>query len=878
MLRVALRGLRSHARRLVGTFTAIVLGVSFMAGVLILGDTTRASFDDLFATVGRGIDVVVRVTPQDDDRDGQNGDDREDASTAFDLRTVPAALAADLAAVEGVAAVETVHETRRGVVVVGRDGEPAPLAPGVRFVAADYPTVPSVDPFTMARGGRPPAADDEVVLDRDTAEAGELTLGDMVTVRTPTIVAAYRLVGIVTLGPSSGGGTGRALFTPAVATSFMTDPAEVSRFLLVADDGVSPEELRDRVDAVVSAQVTPTRRLEAITGAEYVSDLRGRIGEFLDVLNNGLVGFAGLSLFVGAFVIYNTFSILVAQRQGELALLRAVGAGRAQVVGSMLVEAVVVGGIAGVAGVTGGAALSRGLSAGFDALGFDLPSTGIVLRPSVAITSLAIGLVMAVGCAAVPALRAARIPPVAALRDLAVDHSDRSRSRGVLGLVLAAVSAVLLARGIATADAVPAGGGDGGSDSAITVGAATAVAFLAAAALGPLLATPVVRLVGAPMLLARTTGRLARNNASRNPRRTASTAAALMIGVAIVTFVLVMSATLKSVVAETTVRSLTADVIVSGDAFGRGALAGDAASVIADVPGVANVGTVTIVRAKYFGDLESLAAASPTALGQAVLTVTAGNLDDLGIDGIAVSANAAREQGVDVGDPLPVAFVDGTIATPSVVAIVDDLSVVGTDALASSAFVERYQPEVGPSQILVDRTDAVTTRALVTAIKEIPILIGARVQDVSSFADAQASALDGIVGIFGVLLALTVVIALFGIANTLSLSIHERTHEIGMLRAVGMTRRQVGNMVRLESVILALLGTFEGAAIGLVFGSAIAYTLVNDPTAPPGLGIVVPWTQVAAVVAVAIVAGIAAAVTSARRARRLDVLAAISTP
>lgn len=865
MIRIALRGLRGNARRLVGTFVAIVLGVSFMAGVRILSDTTRASFDTLFATVGDGIDLVVRVEPQ--DRDG-DGEDDDDGSAAFDLRTVPGALADAVRDVPGVAAVEAVHETRRGVVVVGSDGQPVSLGPGTSFHASEYPTVPEMDPYTLADGGRAPRADDEVVLDRATAETGALVVGDSVTIRTPNSVAPYRLVGIVTLGETAGGGAGRALFTTATATSFMTDPAEATRLLVLADTGVEPEELRGRVDEVAAASSGPTRRLETITGEEYVADLRGRIGEFLDILENGLMGFAGLSLFVGAFVIYNTFSILVAQRQRELALLRAVGAGRRQLVGAVLVEAGVVGAVAGLVGVGGGALLARGLSAGFAAFGFDLPTTSTVVTGSVVVTAFLIGVAMSLVCALFPALRAARIPPVAALRDVAVDHSDTSRTRLVVGLVVAAGSAVLLARGLAITE--------NGSGAAVTVGVATAAAFVAVAVLGPLLAAPVARLVGAPLLAFGTTGRLARANATRNPRRTASTAAALMIGVSIVTFVLVMSATLESVVTETTERSLTADVIVSGDAFGRGAIAGDARSAIETVPGVARVGTVTSLRAKYFGDLQNLAAASPDVLAQAVFTVVSGSLDDLGVDGVAIERDEADDEEIGVGDTLPVGFVDGTIATPTIVAVVDNLDVIGSDLLTTESFAARYQPEIGPSQILVETAPDVSTASVIRSIKALPLLIGTQVQDISSFAEAQTSTLDSIVGIFGVMLALTVLIALFGIANTLSLSIHERTHEIGMLRAVGMTRRQVARMVRLESVILALLGTFEGAVIGLVFGWAIAFTLVNDPTAPPGLAVELPLGQVAGVVGVAIAAGIVAAVTAARRARRLDVLAAIA--
>ena len=859
MFAIALKGLRANARRLVGTFVAILLGVSFTAGVMMLTDTTTAAFDTLFRTEGSGVDVVVRATPP-VDRQGGGGGGR-----GGDQRVVPASLADQLRKVDGVAAVEVIHQTRRGVVVVGKNGQPTSSGFGAPFLASGYPTDQAMNPFTLV--GKPPTGADQVVLDANTADIAQTKIGETITIRTPSKVGTFRLVGTVTLGSSATGGSGRALFAPSVAQGFNTVPGTASRIQLRAKAGISQEELRTKVAPIVAA--TPSQvPIEAITGTAYVAELRARIADFLVILNNGLLGFAVLSLFVGAFIVYNTFSILVTQRQRELALFRAVGASKRQVVGAVMAEALVVGLVAGFAGVAGGAGLSIALSSGFKAFGVALPSGPLVVTPSVVLIAAATGLFMALACAWFPSRRAARIPPVAALRDVAIDRSTKSRTRIVFGVMFVIASGVFLGLGLSNT----------GTAAAIRVGIATAAAFIGITVLGPFIASPVASLIGVPMRAFGITGRLATQNARRNPRRTASTAAALMIGVAMVTFVLVMSATLKGIIVETTKRAITADVIVTGDAEGRTALTTGSIADAARVRGAKRVGAVTMLRASGFGTSdrpERIAAATPTALRQSPLVMTAGSLDQLGTNGIAVSKQAADENKVKLGDPITLTFIDGTVAHVSVVGIVDDLSVVDTDLLVSSAFATANQPDVGPSQILVDRTAAVSTNELIRNLKAVPSLIGTQVQDISSFADAQASSLNAIVGVFLVMLGLSVVIALFGIANTLSLSIYERTRELGLLRAVGSTRSQIGALVRLESIILALLGTTQGAVIGLVFGSAIAQTLVTDPTAPKGLSIVIPWLQMVGVIAVAILAGVLASVAATRRAKRLEVLKAI---
>jgi putative ABC transport system permease protein len=803
-------------------------------------------------------------------------------------------LAKELEALPGVAAVDVVHQTRRGVIVIGADGQPTASGFGPPFIAAGYPSDSKMNPFTLK--GSPPTTETEVVLDRKTAELAGAKIGDAVTIRTPSAIGQFTLTGTVTLGQNEAD-NGRALFSPAVAVGFNSVPGTASRLQVRAAPGVSQDALKAEIDPVLqkvntSSATAAAVPIEAITGTAYVAELQARVADLLTILNNALLGFALLSLFVGAFIVYNTFSILVTQRQREIALLRAVGASRRQVVGSVMGEALAIGAFAGALGVAGGAGLAKGLTWGFRRFGFALPTGDLVVRPAVIAIAAATGIAMALACAWFPALRASKIAPVAALRDLSIDRSNHSVLRLGVGLVFMAASIALLITGVRGS----------GSQAAIMVGIATAATFVGVTVLGPRLVTPFVALFGFAFRPFGITGRLATQNAKRNPRRTASTGSALMIGVAIVSFVLVMSATLKGMITETTQRSITADLIVTADPDGRTALTVDAIADVRAVRGVERVGAVFLIRALSVkasaaptstptstpagrpgasapGDSQRpqrIAAVSDIAFAQSPVTVESGRASQLGVDGTIISTEAATERKLKLGDALVVTFADGTTAPVQVVGIASDLSAVGTDFIVSDAFAAKYQPTLGPSQLLVDRSAGESNTSLIRKLRAVPALLGTSVQDISSYAETQASSLDTIVGIFMVMLALSIVIALFGIANTLALSIHERTREIGLLRAIGTTRSQIGSMIRMESIVLALIGTAEGAVIGVVFGGAIATTLLNDPSVPTGLSVTYPWGQLVGVMAVAVVAGVAASVGATRRAKRLEVLGAIA--
>ena len=858
VFKVAVKSLRRNLRRLIGTFAAIFLGVSFMAGVLILGDTTRASYNSLFATAATGIDAVVRAKVPPDTTNERAG------ALGTQQRTIPTSLAPMIAGLPGVAALEDVHESNQGVVVIGTDGRPVPTPPGRTFVGTGWPTDARMNPYTIDGAGRPPEAANEVALDVDTAAAAGATLGRTVTIRTPKSVSPYRITALIRIGDSTSAGTGRAVFSPDTAAAQFTEPGRSSRFLLRAEAGTSQAELAHRVRAAITSP-EPGLRIEVLTGDAYVAELRGQVANFLDILSSALVGFAGLSLVVGAFVISNTFSILVTQQIRELALLRAVGASGRQVLAAVLAEASVLGLVASVAGTAGGAVLSLALRAGFDAFGLDLPTGPLVVTAATIGISIGIGFTMAVICAYLPARRAARVPPMAALGDIDIARSEHPAWRLGFGLGLLAVSGALLWWALARHS----------QNSALLAGAATACAMIGTGVLGPRLAGPLANVAVVPLRHLGISGVLAGRNAVRNPRRSASTATAIMIGVASVVFVLIMADTLRSVSAETTKRAVTADVIVTADQLGLNPLPAGTATEVEATPGVRRVGEIRFPRAQVFGTSQRIAALDRNALAQARLTVVDGSLSALGLDGIAVASKEATKNHVKIGDSVPVVFGDGVAMTAEVRAIVDGTSLLDSNLVVSTGLATQFEPNVTESRVLVDGNGNISVPALVSRLEKVPLLAGASVTDISTYARQHTGALDQIIGLFLVMLALTIVIALFGVTNTLSLSIRERTRELGLLRAVGTTRGQVSGMIRLESLVLATVGVLEGLDIGLIFGWGIGRVLLDDPQAPNGLSVVMPWKQIFLVVAVGLASGIFTSIAATRRAGQLNVLEAI---
>jgi putative ABC transport system permease protein len=844
VLYLTLKEMRAHARRLTGTSLAVVLGVAFLTGTLVLGATLRANFDDLFTEVNAGTDVVVR-NATDLGMDSPRG-------------LIDRSLVDRVAEVEGVEAAEPTV-TGYGQ-LLGADGD-AIGGNGPPQLAGSWVADADLNPYRLAEG-RAPDGGDEVVVNRGALEAGDLALGDTTTLLTPEPVEVT-IVGVSTFGDEDG--LGGVTFTAFALDDAMTHIAKsddgVSGIAVQAADGVSQDELAARVGDVLPAG------LEATTGSEVSTEMTDEIAStFLDMLLVFLTMFAGIALLVATFSIYNTFSIIVAQRARQAALLRALGAVRGQVLRSVVAEALLVGVLASAAGLVGGIGMAGLLKGLFDAVGFALPAGGMVISVGTVITGLVVGVLVTLLAGVFPAVKASRVAPLAAIREVAVERTAPSVARVAVGTALAVV-------GIATT--LVAALGD--EDMLAAVGLGAVLTVVGAVVLGPVAARPAAALLGSPVARLRgMTGALARQNALRNPRRTAGTASALMVGIAVVTLFTVFAASLQASLDETVDRSFGGDLVVNTGVFGGGGISPELAAELADLPEVDVAVGVGQGAIQIEGDTKQVSVAEPAELSQVLdLGVSEGSLDDLGAGTMAVADATAESNGWQVGDAVAVTFADGSS---------EDLTVgatYATDDIAGGYLVPRtvWAPHAVQDidqMVIVDAADGTSVaeaKAAVTAVAD--DFGGPNVEDRAEFAATMTTGVDMMLGIIYALLALAILIALMGIANTLSLAIHERTRELGLLRAVGQTRRQVRSMVRWESVVIATFGAVTGIALGVFLGWAMVQAV---GTASGGLGVfALPGGRLAIVLVVGAVAGVLAGLRPARRAARLDVLSAIAT-
>ncbi|HET6951440.1 MAG TPA: FtsX-like permease family protein, partial [Acidimicrobiales bacterium] len=788
MLYLTLRDMRAHARRLAGTSLAVVLGVAFLTGTLVLGATLRANFDDLFAEVNAGTDVVVR-----------NATDLE-ADVPRGL--LPASLAGEIAAVDGVAAAEPVVSGFGQL--LGADGE-AIGGNGPPQLAGSWIEDRALNPYRLAEG-RGPEAPGEVVVNRGAAEAGDLAIGDTTTLLTPE-PHEVTIVGLSTFGDADGlGGVTFTALGLADAQDVVTKaPDRVSSVAVRAEDGVSEDDLADRIGAVLPDSV------QAVTGATVTQENTDDIAaDFLDLLTTFLTVFAGIALLVATFSIYNTFAIIVAQRTRQAALLRALGARRSQIVRSVILEAVLVGVVASLAGLAGGVGIAALLKGLFDAAGFALPAGGIVFTASTALTGLAVGVLVTLAAGIVPAVAASRVPPLAALRAVAAESRAPSVARlAIGGLVTAAGVVVTLVTALA-----------GGALGLVGVGAV--LTLVGAVVSGPAVARPVAGLLGAPVARLRgMTGDLARENARRNPRRTAGTAAALMVGVAVVSLFTVFAASLKASIERTVDRSFGGDVVVSAGFFG-GSISPELAAEVADLPEVAQAVGLGQGFVQIDGDTRQVTVADPAALAEVLdVGVTSGSLAEVGDGEVAVSDGSAEANGWTLGSTVPVTFGDGEQADLTVAATYDTPDIVDNYVVPPSVWGTHGVQDTD-SMVIVASAPGTSVADTKAAVAEVAERFGRPdVQDRDEFAASSTQGVDMLLTIIYALLALAIVIALMGIANTLSLSIHERTRELGLLRAIGQTRRQVRSMVRWESVLIATFGAVGGIGLGVFLGWAV---------------------------------------------------------
>lgn len=848
MLKVTVKGLLARKMRLLSTFLGIFAGIAFLAGTMMLSDTIGKTFDELFADVYRDTDAVVRASSK---VDGQFGGD--------DLRArIDSSLVDTVKRVDGVRLAEGFVQGYGQIVDAGGDaiGNPNQGAP---TFGSDWMTNDELNPFTLVEG-RAPQADDEVVIDKASADKGDLPVGAKTTVLTKAGAIPVEVVGIARFGDAdSPGGATFAMFTLDAAERYIAEPGRIDSVAVAADEGVSETEVRDNIAAALPDGV------EVLTGTEITDESQDQIQEALSFFTIFLTVFAGVALVVSVFSIYNTFSIIVAQRTREMALLRAVGASRRQVLGSILGESVIVGSVASVMGLLGGIVMVQILKAMLAGFGVDLPSGDLVLQPDTIVTSLSVGLLVTLVSAVAPAIRASRVPPLAAIRDVSLDRSARSRLRLVLGIVITL-------GGASSTFGAASGGGENALFAAAT---GVLLVLIGAIVLGPVMARPAGRALGRPLARFRgVTGRLAQENVSRNPKRTANTAAALLIGVGVVGFFTVLSGSLKNSIDAVIDRSVTGDFVVNSGGFGGPAgLSPALTEELNELPEVEAATGLRYGLAEIDGDATFFASVDPATFGKIVnVGVTAGSLDDLGAEGIAVSEEGAKSDKLSLGDTVPMRFAQTGKKTFRVAALFEREDLTDKYIISNLAY-DANVPDGLDSQVFVTVAggvdQATARRAIEAAAKPYP---NADVQDQQEFKDSQAAQVNQILGLVYAMLAFAITIALMGIANTLSLSIHERTRELGLLRAVGMTRPQLRASVRWEAVIIAVFGTLGGIAIA-VFFAWIAITAADEEF----LTFSLPTGSLVFLVVLAAVSGVLAALRPAARAAKLDPLQAIAT-
>jgi len=834
MRKVTIKGLLAHKLRLALTALAIVLGVTFISGTFVLTDTLQNTFTVLFGNIYAKVDFQVRGVAQ--LGTGANATRNQ----------LPESLLATVRGVPGVRAAE--GQITGYAQFVAPDGK-AISTGGAPTLAVAFDPDQQISPLHLIAGG-PPVTPDDVVMDAGTAQKYDFTVGRTVRILSAGPPRTFTITGITEFGTANNlAGATLAAFTLPTAQAITQSVGKLDAINVVTAPGASKAAVQQAI-----ARALPPGA-EVVTGQTVANENTSSINQSLSFFSTALLVFAFISLFVGAFTIYNTFSIIVGQRTRELALLRIVGASRRQVFGSVLAEAAITGLVSSVIGLGLGVLAALGLQALLRGFGVTLPPGSLVFEPRTVLVGLAVGVGVTVLSAIGPARGAVRIPPVAALDDRQSAASASLRRRFIWGTAVALIGAVLLGLGLA-------------KPAIQLVGIGAAALFIGVATLSPALARPLSSVLGRPLpRLLGVAGKLGRENSMRSPRRTAQTAAALMVGLALVSAMAVFGASLSKSATSSANQAISADLIVT--ATGSGELSNSAAATASAVPGVTATSAVYQGRFEFQNSLTSLTAVSTNHLADTViLRMTAGTPAALAAGEMLIDSTTATSKHLSVGDPVHARFTKTGPAVLRIGGIYQANALIGS-YLVSAGFFLAHFPLQPPGALLLRTTGSAVNSAVTTALAPYQNL---QVQTRAQFEQAQVSSVNQLLGLVYALLGLAVIIALIGIVNTLMLSVFERTREIGLLRAVGMRRRQVRAMIRSEAVILAIFGAIVGIVIGTVLGLALVASLRQQGITETS----VPVTSLLIFLLLSALLGLVAASWPARRAARLDVLAAIA--
>ena len=841
MLRATIRGLLARKLRLLLSGTAIILGVAFVTGTFVLTDSLGRVFDRLFTDINAGTAVIVRSTTAFGNGTTDGGDNTREP--------VPASLLPQILKVDGVREVQGGLFQPATLVVRGKAFKTggAPIAIVPLDTSSGLTT-------TLVKRGRAPTGPTEVAIDGNTVKRAKLKIGDTVTVIGVAARTNATLVGVTGLKDADTfAGAALLDFTPARAQQLSGYVGRWEQIAVSAEPGVSENELKQRIAAALP------KGTEAITGKQSTDETASQIKDGIKVFSYVLVAFGLISLFVGAFLIFNTFSMLIAQRTRELALMRALGASRRQVTGSVLGEALVVATVSSLAGFGLGIVVALGLRGLLNSIGFGLPAGDTVIAPRTFVFGMIVGIGITLLAALLPARRAGRMPPVQAMRDSGPAEERSLRRRTIVGGVLLLLGVLGLLSGLSQGQVV-----------LVALGAV--LTFIGVAVVAPLFARPVVSALGAPLLGLGLPSRLARGNAIRSPRRTATTAAALMIGLALVAMVSVFGQSAKKSLVLVVQRSLGADYILHTEQFLP--FSPLVVDELKKSPVFTDVASFPNTQAQVDGKKADIQGVDPSALEKVLkLNALSGSLTSLRDGQLAISEDEAKDRKLSVGSTVKVLWLSRKQATYTVGAVYARNQFAG-GWLAPNATFEANVTSKATSVVALRVKEGVPpteSRAELTRIThDYPDLT---VQDQADFIQQQASQVNTLLNVVYGMLVLSVLIAGLGIINTLALSVIERTRELGLLRAIGLARGQTSAMILVEGLLVAVFGAVLGIVVGVGFGAALVSALHDQGITEFS----VPYVRLGIVLVVGAVVGVIAAVVPAWRAARLNVLQAIAT-